>query len=188
MFVQSDGITMAAFGGVGLRGDTPLRPAVTRSHRRDSPQPFSLRYWSGGKITFWRGPDRGETVDPVGNHYRVSAAKNLIPAHQSHIPLYFGGSSPAAMEVAARHIDFYLTWGEPPELVAEKIARTRELAAAAGRKLRFGIRLHVIARDTVEEKVLDLQKTKRDLASAIISQDNSVIKNLQKEDLELLLS
>jgi SNF2 family DNA or RNA helicase len=46
----------------------------------------------------------------------------------------------------------------------------------------------LIARDTVEEKVLDLQKTKRDLASAIISQDNSVIKNLQKEDLELLLS
>ena len=50
----------------------------------------------------------------------------------------------------------------------------------------FAYRL--IARDTVEEKVLDLQKTKRDLASAIISQDNSVIRNLQKEDLELLLS
>jgi superfamily II DNA or RNA helicase len=50
----------------------------------------------------------------------------------------------------------------------------------------FAYRL--IARDTVEEKVLELQKSKRDLASAIISQDNSVIKNLQKEDLELLLS
>jgi SNF2 family DNA or RNA helicase len=50
----------------------------------------------------------------------------------------------------------------------------------------FAYRL--IARDTVEEKVLDLQKSKRDLASAIINQDNSVIKNLQKEDLELLLS
>ncbi len=50
----------------------------------------------------------------------------------------------------------------------------------------FAYRL--IARDTVEEKVLDLQKSKRDLASAIISQDNSVLKNLQKEDLELLLS
>jgi superfamily II DNA or RNA helicase len=50
----------------------------------------------------------------------------------------------------------------------------------------FAYRL--IAKDTVEEKVLELQKSKRDLASAIISQDNSVIKNLQKEDLELLLS
>jgi len=50
----------------------------------------------------------------------------------------------------------------------------------------FAYRL--IAKDTVEEKVLELQKTKRDLASAIISQDNSLIKNLQKEDLELLLS
>jgi superfamily II DNA or RNA helicase len=50
----------------------------------------------------------------------------------------------------------------------------------------FAYRL--ITRDTVEEKVLELQKSKRDLASAIISQDNSFIKNLQREDLELLLS
>jgi superfamily II DNA or RNA helicase len=46
----------------------------------------------------------------------------------------------------------------------------------------------IIARDTVEEKVLELQKTKRDLAAAIISADNSLIRNLRREDLELLLS
>jgi SNF2 family DNA or RNA helicase len=46
----------------------------------------------------------------------------------------------------------------------------------------------IIARDTVEEKVLELQNTKRDLADAIISADNSVIRSLGKEDLELLLS
>jgi len=50
----------------------------------------------------------------------------------------------------------------------------------------FAYRL--IARDTVEEKVLELQKSKRDLASAIISADNSLIRNLKREDLELLLS
>ena len=50
----------------------------------------------------------------------------------------------------------------------------------------FAYRL--IARDTVEEKVLELQKAKRDLADAIISADNSVIRSLGKEDLELLLS
>ena len=50
----------------------------------------------------------------------------------------------------------------------------------------FAYRL--IARDTVEEKVLELQKSKRDLAAAIINQDNSVIRNLKREDLELLLS
>lgn len=50
----------------------------------------------------------------------------------------------------------------------------------------FAYRL--IARDTVEEKVLELQKTKRDLADAIINGDNSLIRNLTREDLQLLLS
>ena len=67
-------------------------------------------------------------------------------------PIYFGGSSPAAGEVAARHADVYLTWGEPPAQVAEKIAWIRGLAAARrAATLRFGIRLHVITRDTAEE-------------------------------------
>jgi alkanesulfonate monooxygenase len=65
--------------------------------------------------------------------------------------MYFGGSSPAAMQVAARHIDRYLTWGEPPEQVAEKIAQVRRLAEKQGRTISFGIRLHVIVRDTMEE-------------------------------------
>jgi SNF2 family DNA or RNA helicase len=50
----------------------------------------------------------------------------------------------------------------------------------------FAYRL--IARDTVEEKVLDLQQSKRDLADAIITADNSVLKDLTREHLELLLS
>jgi SNF2 family DNA or RNA helicase len=50
----------------------------------------------------------------------------------------------------------------------------------------FAYRL--IARNTVEEKVLELQKTKRDLADAILNEDNSLIRNLKREDLELLLS
>jgi len=53
--------------------------------------------------------------------------------------------------VAARHVDTYLTWGEPPAAVAEKIGRVRELAAQAGRTLTYGIRLHVITRDTAAE-------------------------------------
>jgi alkanesulfonate monooxygenase len=62
--------------------------------------------------------------------------------------IYFGGSSAAAGPVAARQADVYLTWGEPPAQVAEKIAWIRGLAEAEGRELRFGIRLHVITRDT----------------------------------------
>lgn len=50
----------------------------------------------------------------------------------------------------------------------------------------FAYRL--IAKGTVEEKVLDLQKTKRDLADAILSEDNSLLRDMKREDLELLLS
>ncbi|MFI6807906.1 LLM class flavin-dependent oxidoreductase [Streptomyces luteogriseus] len=93
---------------------------------------------------------QGKTVDLHGEHVRVEdAALARVPDPVPEV--YFGGSSPIAGEVAARHADVYLTWGEPPAQVAEKIARLRSLAAAQGRTLRFGIRLHVITRDTAEQ-------------------------------------
>ncbi|MFD8417829.1 LLM class flavin-dependent oxidoreductase, partial [Streptomyces sp. NPDC059668] len=92
----------------------------------------------------------GKTVDLTGEHLRVEGAT------LAHVPdpvpeVYFGGSSPIAGEVAARHADVYLTWGEPPAQVAEKIAWARRLAEREGRTLRFGVRLHVITRDTSEQ-------------------------------------
>lgn len=91
----------------------------------------------------------GEVVDHEGRHLRVNAAKLLYPPVQTpHPPLYFGGSSEAAHELAAKHVDLYLTWGEPPEAVRAKIEDMRRRAAAQGRTLRFGIRLHVIVRET----------------------------------------
>ena len=93
---------------------------------------------------------RGETVDFHGEHLHVEGARLAKPP--SPVPdVYFGGSSPAAGQVAARYSDVYLTWGEPPAAVAEKIGWIRGLAAEHGRHLRFGIRLHVITRDTSAE-------------------------------------
>ncbi|MFB8124815.1 LLM class flavin-dependent oxidoreductase [Streptomyces bacillaris] len=91
----------------------------------------------------------GRTVDLDGDHLRVEQAR-LTRLPDPGPEVYFGGSSPAAGQVAARHADVYLTWGEPPAQVAEKIAWIRKLAAEQGRTLRFGIRLHVITRDTSE--------------------------------------
>jgi alkanesulfonate monooxygenase len=92
----------------------------------------------------------GETVDFEGKHLSLEAAKlGQIPDPAPEI--YFGGSSPAAGRVAARHADVYLTWGEPPAAVAEKVVWIRDLAAEEGRELRFGIRMHTITRDTSEE-------------------------------------
>ncbi|MFJ5733085.1 LLM class flavin-dependent oxidoreductase [Streptomyces paradoxus] len=97
-----------------------------------------------------RGLWEGRTVDLHGEHVRVEdAALARVPDPVPEV--YFGGSSPIAGEIAARHSDVHLTWGEPPAQVAEKIARIRSLAAARGRTLRFGIRLHVITRDTAEQ-------------------------------------
>lgn len=88
-----------------------------------------------------------ESFDFKGDYYtisdgRVSEPPNPLPE------FYFGGSSAAALPIAADHVDVYLTWGEPPQAAAAKIKQVRELAERRGRKLRFGIRLHTITRDT----------------------------------------
>jgi alkanesulfonate monooxygenase len=103
-------------------------------------------------LSIWREVMAGEVVDYEGEYLNLKGSKLLFPPVQSpYPPLYFGGSSPAAKRVAAKHVDLYLTWGEPPAQVAEKIAAVRKLAAEQGRTLRFGIRLHVIVRETAQE-------------------------------------
>ncbi|MFU9137459.1 MULTISPECIES: FMNH2-dependent alkanesulfonate monooxygenase [unclassified Erwinia] len=95
---------------------------------------------------------KGEKVDFAGDHIRVEGAEVLFPpVQQDGPPLYFGGSSDEAIEVAASQVDTYLTWGEPPDQVAAKLAVVRQRAEARGRTLSYGIRLHVIVRETEEE-------------------------------------
>jgi alkanesulfonate monooxygenase len=96
-----------------------------------------------------RGASTGEPFTFAGRHLEVEGA--LVHRPQPLPAIYFGGSSAAALPVAARHADVYLTWGEPPALVAEKIGRVREHAERLGRELRFGVRMHVVTRDTAEE-------------------------------------
>jgi len=101
-------------------------------------------------LTVVRALWRGETVDFAGDHLRDEGARlgqipDPVPA------IYFGGSSTAAGQVAARHADVYLTWGERPDAVREKVEWIRALAADEGREVRFGLRVHVITRDTSQE-------------------------------------
>jgi alkanesulfonate monooxygenase len=93
----------------------------------------------------------GEAVTVAGKHITVEDGRILYPPIQTpHPPFYFGGSSDAGIDVAVDTVDKYLTWGEPPAQVAEKIARVRGIAEQRGRKITFGIRLHVIVRHTNE--------------------------------------
>ncbi len=113
------------------------------------------RYRRAGEfLTILRGALEHESFDFEGDFYEVERATTrdspIAPPR-----IYFGGASAAAEEVAAEHVDVYLAWGEPPAMVAERVERMRELAAAAGRSddrpLGFGIRFHAISRDTSEE-------------------------------------
>jgi len=61
--------------------------------------------------------------------------------------IFFGGSSDAGKDVAARQADVWLMWGEPPASAAAELASVRRRAEALGRDVRFGIRLHTITRD-----------------------------------------
>ena len=100
-------------------------------------------------LRVWREAVAGRSISLNGKHLRVENARVLYPAVQKpHPPLYFGGSSKVAYDLAARQVDVYLTWGEPPQQVGEKIESVRRLAEKEGREVRFGIRLHVIVRET----------------------------------------
>lgn len=94
----------------------------------------------------------GESFDFQGEHLSVKGAKLLYPPVQKpHPPVYFGGSSAPAHALAAEQVDTYLTWGEPPAEVSKKVADVRTRAERLGRKVEFGIRLHVIVRETEDE-------------------------------------
>ena len=93
---------------------------------------------------------QGETVSADGTHLHVEGAR--LARLPDPVPsLYFGGSSAQAGPVAARYADVYLTWGEPPDAVDAKLRWIDGLAREAGRTLRYGIRLHVISRDSAAE-------------------------------------
>ncbi len=103
-------------------------------------------------IHVWKRLLAGEEVSYEGKHIKVSKAKQLFPAvQQPHPPLYFGGSSDAAHDLAAEEVELYLTWGEPPAEVEKKFDDVRKRAAKLGRKVKFGVRLHVIPRDTNDQ-------------------------------------
>ena len=111
---------------------------------------------------------RGETVSYDGEYLRLEGAR-LARRPDPVPPLYFGGSSPEAGPVAARYSDVYLTWGEPPAAVDAKLRWMDGLARHAGRTLRYGIRLHVITRDTSHEAWLQANRLIEGLDEAMIA-------------------
>ncbi|QYJ15051.1 Methanesulfonate monooxygenase [Rubrobacter xylanophilus DSM 9941] len=124
----------------------------------------------------------GETVDFSGEHIRVEGSRLLFPpVQEGGPPLWFGGSSEAAIGVAASTIDKYLTWGEPPAQVAEKVERVRRAAREAGREVSFGIRLHVIVRPTGEEAWAAAEDLIRHLDEETIASAQKIFARMDSE-------
>ncbi|MER6527308.1 LLM class flavin-dependent oxidoreductase [Streptomyces sp. NPDC001508] len=129
-------------------------------------------------LTVLRGVSAArEPFDFHGEYYDIEQASIPFAPHEPP-EVFFGGASPAAEQVAARTVDTYLAWGETPPQIAERLRRVRKLAAEAGRTLSFGIRFHVLSRDTAAEawaeagRLLDriddsrIRQTQRTLAAS----------------------
>ncbi|WP_156109547.1 LLM class flavin-dependent oxidoreductase [Pseudomonas cremoricolorata] len=90
-----------------------------------------------------------EPVHFDGAFYRFQGASPAVrPEQKPHIPIYFSGSSDAAIAVAAQHADTYMLWGEPLAAVDAHVRRVRAAAQAQGRDPRFSVSFRPIIADT----------------------------------------
>jgi alkanesulfonate monooxygenase len=90
--------------------------------------------------------------DHQGTYYQFEGAHSLVKSpQQPHIPVYFGGSSPAAIAVAGKHADVYALWGETYDQVRSVVKEVRAEAAKHGRTVRFSLSLRPILADTEEQ-------------------------------------
>ena len=95
-----------------------------------------------------------DEIDYDGEIYQFKGISTdpAKPYQQNGGPLmYFGGYSPAALELCGQHCDVYLMWPEPKDQIAERMKAANEAAAKYGRTLDYGLRVHMIVRDTEAE-------------------------------------
>lgn len=127
-------------------------------------------------LAVWRDIIKGETVNFEGDHLKiVNGRRRFEGVQRPYPPIWFGGSSGPAHQVAAKHADTYLMWGEPPHQIAEQIANVKRLATEQGRTVKFGLRAHVIVRET-ESKAWDAAN---DLIRYISDDAINAVQNLQ---------
>ena len=125
-----------------LAADGDFTPHDARYARTADFITVMRRYWTEKRF------------DHEGPFYRVEGCQPMVHcATRPHPELYAGGASDPAEDLFAREVDTYLLWGETMPQMAERIARMTAKAAAHGRQLRFGVRLHVLARESEEAAI-----------------------------------
>lgn len=116
---------------------------------------------TGEFLDFVKGYAGSDSFNFDGQYYKVKDGGLKAPMNQHPVPrIYLAGASPAAMQVAARHGDVHLSWGEPLAKQQEVIDQTRRAIEAQGieRDIRFGMRIDILARDTEEEAWAELRR------------------------------
>lgn len=133
---------LVAINPAALRPELAAHQAETLE--RIAPGRVAINLVAGG------GPQVGYGAPERDHAGRYALLNELADALRERFtgPLYLGGASDAAIDLAVRVADTYLMWGEPPDAVAARIAVARERAE---RPMRFGLRIHLIARDTERE-------------------------------------
>jgi alkanesulfonate monooxygenase len=138
-------------------------------------------------IKILRGAWSGQPFDFGGWHYNIRGATTLAPPDP--VPeLFFGGASSVAEDVGARNVDVYLLWGEPPAMARERIERVRQKADALGRTVRFGMRLHVITRDTEREAWAEADRLLETMDPALIEAAQKVLHKSESVGQQRMLS
>ena len=93
-----------------------------------------------------------EEIDFKGQFYDLKLPTNPVKPYQTNGPLlYFGGYSPSAVDLCAEHCDVYLMWPETEDNLKNLMRQMSEKAAAYDRTVDFGLRVHIVVRETEEE-------------------------------------
>ena len=120
--------------------DGDFLPHDERYARTDEYVEILRRIWTADK-----------PVDHEGKYYKfVRSFADVKPLQKPHLPIYFGGSSDAAIAIAGKHADVYALWGEPLAEAAKTIAQVRASAARHGRTVRFSLSTRPILASTEE--------------------------------------
>ena len=120
-------------------------------------------------LTVFNGLMAGQKVDLDGDYIKVKGAQLGFKPVQRRFPVWFGGSSDPAIDVAAEHVDVYLSGAEPVEQVAEKLDKVRRKARARGREVKFGLRIHFVVRETEDEAWAAADRLIADLSDDVIA-------------------
>jgi alkanesulfonate monooxygenase len=134
-----------------------------------------------------------DRVDFKGQLYNVNLPSDPVkPYQQNGGPLlYFGGTSDGSRDVCARYCDVFLTWPETEESMYETMQDMTERAAQYGRKIDFGLRIHVVVRETEAEakayakKLMSKFDEKRGLEIRSRAEDSRSLGVLRQDELRL---